>query len=179
MDNQKDLEDKLWKIFSNVNDWLKVAEAKNAMLIGFNGACIFGLSRIMDNVNGILWGYFLFACICFGVSVLISLTAFVPRLNGLPPGMFYDSKIKNIFYFEYLKTLSSETLIQELDGSTKKFEIPARVKQLADQVIFNSNIASRKYSYFSVAVWVTVCGIVSPLVGGLMFLYWYSHQITN
>tara|TARA_R110002020_G_scaffold53118_2_gene148942 strand:+ start:360 stop:899 length:540 start_codon:yes stop_codon:yes gene_type:complete len=177
MENQKELEDKLWKIFVNVNDWLKIAEAKNAMLIGFNGACIFGLSRIMDITEGFLWWYLLFTCICFGFSVLTSLTAFVPRLNALPPGVFYDSKIINIFYFEYLKTLSSGSLIHELDERTKNFEIPSRVKQLADQVICNSNIASRKYSYFSVSVWITICGIASPLFGGLLFLYWYSHQL--
>lgn len=176
MENQKEIEDKLWEIFANVNDWLRVAEAKNAMLIGFNGASIFGLSRIMGGLNGFLWWYLFIVCIVFGSSLLISLIAFVPRLNGLPPGIFYDSKIQNIFYFEYLKTLRNEALIHELDEKTKKFEIPAGIKQLADQVIFNSNIASRKYSYFTVAIWITICGMVTPIFGGMLFGYWYSHQ---
>lgn len=177
MENQKELEDKLWRIFANVNDWLKVAEAKNAMLIGFNGASIFGLSRIMGEVVPVLWWCLLVVCIFFGISVVTSLTAFIPRLKGLPPGIFYNSKIRNIYYFEYLKTLNSEKLLHELDDQTKKFEIPDSIKQLADQIISNSNITSRKYSYFTVAIWLTICGIVTPIFGGILFMYWYSHQM--
>ena len=177
MQNQKEIEDKLWKIFVNVNDWLKVAEAKNAMLIGFNGASIFGISRIMGEVGPWLWWYLFVVCIIFCFSVLISFFAFIPRLKGLPPGIFYNSRVKNIYYFEYLKTLSSEKLLHELDPEIKKFELSDSTKHLADQIISNANIASRKYSNFTVAIWITICGIVTPLFGFIFFLYWYSHQV--
>jgi hypothetical protein len=177
MDNQKEIEDKLWKIFANVNDWLKIAEAKNAMLIGFNGASIFGISRIMTEVGPWLWGYLLIVCIILCFSVLISFFAFIPRLKGLPPGIFYNSRVKNIYYFEYLKTLNYENLLHELDPETKKFELPDSIKHLADQIISNANIASRKYSNFTVAIWITICGIVTPILGGIFFGYWYSNQI--
>ena len=38
----------LYQVFNNVNDWLKFAEAKNAMLIAFNGASIFGIIKLLS-----------------------------------------------------------------------------------------------------------------------------------
>jgi hypothetical protein len=173
MENQKELEDKLWKIFANVNDWLKVAEAKNAMLVGFNGASIFGLSRIMANCTNCLWWYLLMVCVFFGASLITSLISFVPRLSDLPFSSASPSKNKNIYFFEYLKTLTNQTLLEEVCQEAKGFEFPTSLKNLADQIKNNSKIASLKYSYFSVAIWITICGIVTPVVGGLLFGYWY------
>ena len=39
-------EEQLHKIFANVNEWLKYAEAKNFGLITINGAIILGISQI-------------------------------------------------------------------------------------------------------------------------------------
>jgi hypothetical protein len=108
---------------------------------------------------------------------LISFLAFIPQLKGLPPGLFYISKIRNIYYFEYLKTLNSEKLLHELNPETKRFELPESTKYLADQIILNANIASRKYSNFTVAIWITICGIVTPILGCILYGYWYSNQM--
>lgn len=173
MENQKELEDKLWKIFANVNDWLKVAEAKNAMLIGFNGASIFGLSRIMVSCQDNLKWYLIIVCLFLGCSLITSFISFVPRLSDLPFSSASPSKNKNIYFFEYLKTIGSQTLLEEISQEEKNCKFPDSLKNLADQIISNSKIASLKYSYFSVAIWITICGIVTPVVGGLLFGYWY------
>jgi hypothetical protein len=176
MENQKELEDKLWKIFANVNDWLKFAEAKNAMLIGFNGASIFGLSRIMVNCSDNLKWYLIIVSIFFGASLITSLISFVPRLSSLSFSDQSDSKMKNIYYFEYLKTLGSQTLLEEISQKEKDYKFPDSLKNLGDQIISNSKIASLKYSYFSVAIWITICGIVTLIVGALLFGYWYAKK---
>lgn len=176
MENQKEIEDKLWKIFGNVNDWLKVAEAKNAMLIGFNGASIFGASKFVQSEGTLFWWYFVIGCVLLGGSLIISLVTFVPRLADLPFSSVSKTRSENIFYFEYLKTLTKEQLLE------KHFEkpeegFPAALEDLAEQIINNSIIASLKYSYFSIAIWFSISGIVTPIVGLIVFGFWYSHQV--
>lgn len=176
MENQKEIEDKLWKIFGNVNDWLKVAEAKNAMLIGFNGASIFGASRIIQSADSLFWWYLVIGSILLGASLIISLVTFVPRLADLPFSSYSKTKSENIFFFEYLKTLTKERLLEK---HVKKPDdgFPAALEDLAEQIINNSKIASLKYSYFSIAIWFSISGIVTPIVGLIVFGFWYSHQV--
>ncbi|KPQ19161.1 MAG: hypothetical protein HLUCCX10_03505 [Algoriphagus marincola HL-49] len=176
MENQKEIEDKLWKIFANVNDWLKVAEAKNAMLIGFNGACIFAASRIINFTDSLFWCYLVIGCILLVGSLIISLLTFVPRLADLPFSSYSKTNSENSFFFEYLKTLTKEQLLE------KHFKrpdegFPTALQDLAEQIINNSKISSLKYSYFSVAIWFTIGGIVTPIIGLIVFGFWYSHQI--
>lgn len=179
MENQKEIEDKLWKIFANVNDWLKVAEAKNAMLIGFNGACIFGFSKIEDNYFNEMGWYFLMVYLLFGASLTISLLSFVPRLSSLPISFHLRKKSENIFFFEYLKTLNSKSLLDLHFKKNGDKGFPDSIMDLADQIINNSKITSLKYSYFTIAIWTTICGIVTPVFGAILFGYWYSHQIKS
>lgn len=177
MINQKEAEDKLWKIFANVNDWLKVAETKNAMLIGFNGASIFGLSRVMGSIDSGLWWYFFMVCLIFIASLITSLVSFVPRLVDLPFSSVSKSKFKNLYFFEYLKDLTMENLLKEHFKEPEGGVFPDSLKDLAGQIISNSKIASLKYSYFTIAIWLTICGIVTPIIGGLIFMTWYSKQV--
>jgi|AntRauMFilla1563_2_1112583.scaffolds.fasta_scaffold20749_4 hypothetical protein len=43
------MDEKLKEIFSNINDWLKFADAKSATLIAGNGALIFGMGRLISS----------------------------------------------------------------------------------------------------------------------------------
>ena len=71
--------DELYKIFSNINDWLKFAEAKNAILIGFIGTLIgFALSNISIIPLNLQWPVkYMFIPIEFA-ALLISLASFFP-----------------------------------------------------------------------------------------------------
>ena len=72
----------LLEIHNNVKDWLKFAEAKNAMIIAFNGASIFGISKmpILDYGNsfGFWEWYFLFSIVFLVFSTLTALISFIP-----------------------------------------------------------------------------------------------------
>ena len=47
-------EEKLYKIFNNVNDWLKFAEAKNFGLLTLNAAIAFGLTQVTFSDDSIV-----------------------------------------------------------------------------------------------------------------------------
>ncbi|MFW5871767.1 MAG: Pycsar system effector family protein [bacterium] len=147
----------LEKIFSNVNEWLKVAEAKNAVLLSLNGA--FFLSTISEfktislKSASILFILF-FSALC--IIILLLLASFIPLLTKkfLP-----DSKKKkniqtpNLVYFGHLKNMTEEDLLNSLsDKENDDLDKITRLeKDYANQIIINSKIAFLKYRIFSIS----------------------------
>lgn len=81
MDN-KELDELLEKIFSNVNSWLNFAEAKNAANVGFVVACLAAIFSLED-VNALLLNALLYTiCIFLVISGMFSLISFLPKLGN-------------------------------------------------------------------------------------------------
>lgn len=150
----------LLEIFKNANYWLRHAESKNAMLVAFNGAAIFGLIRILNIQivleSSFLTYYILSAVGLLVISLLITFISFIPRLKMIPAGIGTGKLNKiNCFYFENLKELNKEEIYQVvigtiLDENTKRIDL-----DLAEQIRQISIITSRKFSHFTIAVWIT------------------------
>ena len=172
-------EEKLLKVFGNVNDWLKFAEAKNAMLIAFNGASIVGTIRLFDIVtinNSIfLSNYVLFVNICLIFSTVNCLVSFAPRVN-IFKGIYSSGKIPNVLFYEYLKGKSSKEIYQEITGDPDYKKSTTFEKDLAEQIKQNSIIASRKLSHFTISVWITISAYISLPVAGIFCLYTYLNK---
>jgi hypothetical protein len=171
--------DALYKLFTNVNDWLKFAEAKNLMLITFNGVSIYGTLKIfespwLNNYSWVKWLAFI-SIVFFVFSAMFCLMSFVPRLRILKGGEFNNEDIKNIWYYETLKNMSSKEVLQNLyDTGVKVF---SQVEDdLAEQIVQNSKIASRKYAYFSVALWITISGYITVILAALYFGFSYINS---
>jgi energy-coupling factor transporter transmembrane protein EcfT len=113
-------EDKLYKVFNNVNDWLKFSESKNAMLIAFNGASIFGISRLANietiSNSSFLKSYLLIVIICLIFSTINCLISFAPRVKIIKGGFYNSGKIANVLFFEYLKGINNIQIIKEITG---------------------------------------------------------------
>src|SRR5687767_4696910 len=107
-------EEQLFKIFANVNDWLKFAEAKNFGLVTVNAAIVFGFSQ--SNISGTfltsgLYIFLPFAAASFFVS-LISLFPIVSKIEGglaLKKGISgfsnwidTEKSFENIHFYGYL-----------------------------------------------------------------------------
>ena len=156
--DRKDLDELLYKIFSNVNLWLNFAEAKNAANIAFViafTAAIFSL----HNMNVILYT----ASILLIVSGIGSLISFLPRLGNKVSKnryIFFKNKKKketadNLIFFETIKEYSGDTYIEQL--SKKYFDEnkynPTKYQiDLSDEIVYNSDIVSRKYKFFKISV---------------------------
>jgi len=170
------MDEKLKDIFTNINDWLKYAEAKSATLIAGNGVLVLGFSRAIPSpeVNGFILVY-LMTCILLCVfSLSICLLSIIPALNmpwdSKPSGV---SEKDNVLYFEdiakytpnaYLKRVA-KSFDANIDGFTG-FQT-----DLANQIIVNSVIAHRKYNYFKVAIWLSLAAVISPLLALLIYFF--------
>lgn len=173
--NSTSCEEQLYKVFSNVNDWLKFAEAKNAMLIAFNGASTFGIIKLFDiktiKDSQLLSVYVAFVICCLIFSTINCLISFVPRVKIIDGDFYNAGKIPNILFFEYLKGKSNIEIIREITGKAEVQTYSRLEKDIAEQIKQNSIIASRKYAHFTVSVWITVSAYASLPLALIFFLY--------
>jgi len=169
-------EDRLLKVLNNVNDWLKFAESKNTMLIAFNAASIFGISQLyqLEKVKSsdYLPQYLFFVIILLAFSAVIAMLSFVPRVKILKGGFYGRSTTPNCLFYEYLKGRSEVEIVQDVCETNEikfsRFEI-----DIANQIQQNSNIASKKLSYFTIAIWLTVSAYITIPFAFIFLLFTY------
>jgi hypothetical protein len=162
------MESKLKEIYALVNDWLKFAEAKNGVLIGFIGGAIFGVISNLNNLPVQLQTYLLYFFIPSSLlSLVVSMISFLPIL-GKPN--FKSKKIPpniNLLYFGHLRLLDKEYLVSKIYESSK-LSVPETISKfeldIAQQIIINSNIARYKYLAFRYATCIILFGLLISLV---------------
>ena len=170
------MDEKLQDIFSNINDWLKFAEAKSATLIACNGALIFGISRLIISYEpkGAYLLYLIMVTVLCVLSISICFLSIIPSLS-MPwekktsgasdkDNLIYFSDIAKYTPLAYLNALKAKL---ELNNS----EITGYQKDLSNQIIINSVIADRKYRAFQKAIWLTLSAVISPVLALLIFLF--------
>lgn len=168
------MDERLKEIFSNINDWLKYAEAKSATLIAGNGALIFGFSRLANSydIKGFCAAYLLLSVFLCIISMVVCLMSIVPSLS-MPWGAKLQGKsdTDNIFYFSDIAKYTPLAFLKALESKMglKNTEVTGYQKDLANQIIINSVIAHRKYKYFQAAIWLTLSALISPLVALLIY----------
>lgn len=183
--NKLNHEEQLYKIFNNVNEWLKFAEAKNFGLLTLNAAIVFGLTQITFSNDSVI------KIVAFCVFVPFSLLSFIPCLISLFPivtkieSKNKDGKVRksmkiinkisnfidkdkffeNIHFYGYLKELTEtkfETEFLTKIGSEDKFT--TYETELVTQILYNSRITSLKYKFFKIGAFSFFIGIVASIL---------------
>lgn len=173
------MEEWLKFVTEQVGEWLRFAEGKNAGLLVFDSAVAAVCSQVMlaaaEGSIHLPWPmlYYLgYAMICLISAILLCLISFLPRL-----GLFSRSqphkggRAPNLFYYEDIAGYapSNYVLTFAVQAGFDTKESNAVIEQLAEHLITNSCIASRKYRLFAWATWITVFAIATP-IGGLILL---------
>lgn len=158
----KELDELLEKIFSNVNSWLNFAEAKNAANVGFVVACLAAIFSLED-MNALLYTI----CFFLVISGMFSLISFLPKLGNkairkIPLFSIIKKRITdedNLIFFENIKEYSGEVYIKQVCKMylNKDEYIPTKYQlDLSDEIVYNSNIASCKYKLFKKAIYLDI-----------------------
>lgn len=160
------------QVFNNTNDWLKFAEAKCATLLAGNTAVIFGIAQATKDheLNHFLQLFLAAAVAQLAVSSVFLLISLIPSLEirvfepkpQKNANLIYFSNIAAYTPYEYLKALNKAS------NNTQK--ITDYEVMLAEQVINNSKIATRKFSLFKLAIWFTTSAIATPILTIFIFL---------
>tara|TARA_R110000737_G_scaffold219056_2_gene235239 strand:+ start:892 stop:1413 length:522 start_codon:yes stop_codon:yes gene_type:complete len=168
----------LLEIHSNTKDWLKFAESKNAMLIAFNAASIYGVAKLpfLNKASEVSFmdSYFAFVIILLIISTVTCLLSFVPRLKFLNLSIANRKEDENIFFFEHLGKSSPKKILKSLVEKGVKEEFLEIDKDITVQIHSLANVARKKYSFFTIAVWLTVAAYVSPILAGIFAIYTYK-----
>lgn len=158
-------------ILKQIYDTLMFAESKNALIVGLNGAIIFGVLntfpiQLEPFCSLSKWGMWIISC--SSISLLIALTSFLPKLSfDLPISFIFGNKTeRNILFFGWIGYLKPDEylleLVKALNVSHSSIELIH--KNYAQQIVVNSRIALVKYKYFSTATWILLIGLFPPAI---------------
>jgi hypothetical protein len=172
--------DKLTVIFDNVNNWLKYAEAKNAVLLAFTGAGLTAnltlLATTQNLLNSLRFGLIISTSLLCFCSLLCSLS-FLPKTNlekilwlkaNPSARVISQSDEDNLYYFDHLKKYTSNELLEVInnyyfDGSIQ-LPYTKEHRDLASQITVNSSIASLKFQIFTYSLYFLITSIaIVPL----------------
>jgi len=153
------------QLLTTVNDWLKHAEGKHAVLLGLNA----GVAGVVVNLVD-------FSCLSLSLvtlyegwlvslliaSVVISISSFLPVLAA--PDVAHkvapDKSAMNPMFFGDAASMQPTELAVMLKASE---EPSTNDIWTAEQIVNNSRIALRKYRLFETAVWVSFLGVLPPI----------------
>lgn len=167
-------EEQLRKMFANINDWLKFAEAKNLGLLTLSAAIVFGFLKANINCTTVAEKTNYYVLIPLAVlAFIIALISVFPILTNIEKGKKIKGNIDwlsniidkedafvNIHFYGYLKTIDivefeSEYLKKtNTSGQFSDFE-----KELGGQILYNSRIAAIKYQLFKIGAFLLFVGI--------------------
>ena len=171
----QELEETLYKIFNNVNEWLKFGEAKNFGLLSLNAAIMFGFSQTTFDSNSLvkIIGYYVFAPFAL-LSSLLSLISLFPILSTIEKGSAIkgvlarlcnlidkETSFENIHFYGYLRNIDENEFIAKFQLKTNstlafnKFE-----EELVVQILYNSRITWLKYQFFKLSAFLSLLGIL-------------------
>jgi len=154
----------LKEIFDNTNNWLKFAEAKHAVLIGFLGAGLWGILNLVEypcSWNIFFKIYLIWSVSMFVISSIISLISFFPILYPLRRTKVSNKKNLNPIYFKDLASMEPKELINQMN--LNNYASGNINLKLAEQIIINSRIALYKHKLFIVAMWFILLGLIPPI----------------
>jgi hypothetical protein len=143
---------------------VQFGESKNTTLIAFNVATIIGMSIVSDlTTNSYVCYYAWFAILFSGISLLIGFSALIAKVKNKT----YDinlTKNDNLLYFATVAHLTDSELLEKISShygcisENENYEL-----DLAKQAIITSQIASRKFKLYNLAIGFTFVGIATPV----------------
>jgi Family of unknown function (DUF5706) len=168
--------EKLLVIFHNVNEWLKFAEAKNAVLLAFSGTAMAATLTALTTGQGMptafRWGLSL-ATGLLCIAALLSSISFLPKTalekilwqKGRPSGRIMPQTTDNFYYFGDLRKYKIVELLDSLNTQyfSQSIQKPysKEHEDLASQITVNSEIAFLKYRFFTYALYCLISSILA------------------
>ncbi len=179
-------EEQLQKIFTNVNDWLKFAEAKNFGLLSFNAAIVFGFTQTTFQDGSLIQkaGFYVFAPFAL-FSFLAALIPLFPIISKIEKGTYAkgwinnfcnwidkEEKFENIHFYGFLKDIEEpefETKFLSKINATDTFT--QFEKELASQILYNSRITWLKYQLFKIGAFLFLAGAILFIIALPIFKF--------
>jgi hypothetical protein len=154
--------------YTRVADWLKYAEAKNAVLVAFDSTISLAIAGFLSNKMEIAFipdWYLKLSLVLFVGGAAISLISFLPQIAQFEFKKKQHHNLINPLYFADIAKLTEDEyakIIQERYNLDKEFTLYE--KDLINQITYNSKIAVIKFRNFSIALWLNIAVFLTPLI---------------
>ncbi|MBL7841927.1 MAG: hypothetical protein JNJ75_17400 [Cyclobacteriaceae bacterium] len=173
------MEERLKFIFGNVNEWLRFAEAKNGVLIAFNGAAIWGILQSFTGIQQLsaclTIPVSIFMCCAF-VGIVVSFFSFMPALTlSREVVAKIDKKLvqeKSVVFFRHIGDFNADEyfkLVEMRSEQSQSKSINPYHLDLASQIVANARNTWLKYKMFYIALNVTLAGMILPIPFQIFF----------
>jgi hypothetical protein len=161
------MKEELWKIFENVNSWLKYAENKNTYIITFIGAQI----TIMKYFNCPLNFWLKVSFIFLGLCLFVCFCSFFPK-TSISAWLYYFTKSNddkkdtdNLLFYGDIAKYSLDNYIEKMSKHLKsEIKGDKYLEDLCSQIIINSSIAKAKFNLFKISFWFMLLGQISFVI---------------
>jgi len=165
------MEERLKHTLSLVIDFVKFAEAKNAALLAANGVLIVGVLQAWSSrPHPATWQcyYAIYLLVFLSLSVMVALVSFIPlkEFPSLLP-ISRPTPQDNLVFFGDIAKYDVTQYLRALDAQSASSHYE---RDLAGQIIINARVALRKYHCFTWALWLTIYGLATPLIGVCVWL---------
>lgn len=156
------MEDQLWRIFENINGWLRYAEKKNTFILAFLGIQLTLIKLFSETCNWIL----IISLIFSGLTLLIVIFSFIPEVE-IPSWLYfsplsfsnYADDTDNLLFFGHIEKYSQWEYIEKMEAYFKiNIKEQKYLEDLCAQIILNSKITSNKFYMFKLATILLLCG---------------------
>jgi hypothetical protein len=169
------MEQRLREILAIVTDHQKFAEAKNGALLALDGALVIAVLQLIasnSDMDRRLFAYLVCVLSLAAISGAVALLSFVPQTRV--PGVRTIGEPEEhdtLIFFGDIQKYSVDRYLDALRSAAQDStaNVTALERMYAGQVIINSRIAARKFTYFKYAVWIVVGGLTTPLIALLIY----------
>lgn len=186
------LEIRLLSTLAWVDGHVKFAETKNVALLAANAALVAAVIQALTAATSVqVWiGRYLFmVAVACALSGCVTLLSFLPvtqipwpaprkpkhrRVESSAARLVSKPSINdNLLFFGDIQKHNRHTYAQALATAlgVQQPILSALEEMYAEQIVINATIASRKFSYFKIALWMTLFGILTPVIAGCLLLY--------
>lgn len=181
LDIEEKLEDRLRYILGFVDGHVRFAETKNAALLVVNTAAVAGVVQLLTTESSLnLWFARYLALVALGncLSGVIALLSFLPITSlswFVKRGKLADSA-SVLFFGDSHKYGVRSYLVAVCRASGVELDMQPLHRMYAEQIINNSRIAWRKFSYFRAGVWMTISGVLTPVIAAILFFVVHTYD---
>ncbi|MED4559638.1 hypothetical protein P9283_21055 [Bacillus subtilis] len=159
----------LKELYQDFNEWLKFSEAKNAGLLTFNGALLFGATEYVQQLHGKMSLGLKTCLIILIINLLINLYSFKPS-KGVKfknnCNCMNQNYLNNLMFYKNVENLNQQSLIKSLN---ERYGLDISYNDnysydLATQVISIGTLIKRKNKLFSVSSTITILVVILYII---------------
>ena len=166
------MENTLWKIFENVNSWLKYAESKNAYMLTFIGVQFTALKFFNVQSNG----WLILCLISLAVCFIMCAFSFFPK-TVISKKIYYIAQshekpadTDNLLFYGHIVKYSTNLYIEKMEKRLNGQIIGNKyLEDLCAQIVINSGIADPKYTLFKISFWFMLIGQLFLVISLMRF----------